>query len=121
MPGGNGEHAPTIFPGLDGLPFRLKSGQQFPMLKHNDPEYAQPQPVADAHVKVFDLSNEDDVKEYAEIWDKAAKGLIMISAEERHWSDKKENFKIFLRWGEVYLEMPKNQTGRSSGHGYEIN
>jgi len=109
----------TLFPGMDGLPFRLQPGQNFPMLKDDDPDYMQPQPVADAHVKVFNLNKKEDVKEYADVWDKAAKGLVIISAEERHWSDEIQNFKVFLRWGEVYLEIPKHKPG-SSSYGQDI-
>jgi len=97
-----------VYPGIGGMRFRLQAGQQFPQLKEDDPEYAQPQPVADAYARVFDLSNDDDLKEYVSIWDRAAKGEVIISAEERHWSEKTDNFKVFLRWGDVYLEMPKN-------------
>ena len=112
-------HPGTVYPGLEGLPFRLPPGEQFPMLKQDDPDYMQPQQVADAYVKVFDLSKKEDLEEYAEVWDKASKGLILISAEERHWSDEIQNFKVFLRWGEVYLEMPKNYNG-SISHGQDI-
>ena len=97
-----------IYPGLDGMRFRLRPGEKFPMLKEDDPDYFQPQPTADAYAKVFDLSNDEDLTEYASVWDCAAKGEVLISKEESHWSDKTDNFKIFLRWGDVYLEMPKN-------------
>lgn len=97
-----------LFPGHDGIPFRLTGDQrQAPMLKNDDPEHMQPMPVADAHVRIFDMSKDIDVSEYAQVWDSAAKGTVLISAEERHWSDKTQNFLIFLRWGELFLELPK--------------
>lgn len=93
-----------VYPGFDGQRFRLKPGQKMPLLKHDDP--IQPTTVADAAARVFDLSNDDDLKDYAAIWDQAAKGEVMISAEERHWCETTQNFKIFLRWADVYLELP---------------
>lgn len=107
----NNPAAPIIYPSApgspDGMRFRLHKGQTVPQLKNDDPSHLRPQPVADAHVKVFDMSNAEDVAEYTGVWDEASKGNIMISAEERHWSDAIQNFKVFLRWGDVYLEIPR--------------
>jgi len=105
---------PIVLPGIDGRRFRLRAGQELPLLKKDDP--LQPEPVADARVKIFDCSKQEDLSEYARVWDDAAKGDVMISAEERHWCDETQNFKIFLRWGEVYMEMPKAY-GRSTSNG----
>ena len=105
---------PMILPGLEGKRFRLQSGQKMPMLKKDDP--VQPTPVADAHVQVFDLSKPKDLEKYTRVWDEAAKGDVMISVEERHWCEQAQNFKIFLRWGEVFLELP-NLSGRTTHDG----
>lgn len=99
------EQPQRVYPGLDGQRFRLKPGQPMPMLKNDDP--VQPKTVADAMTKVFDLSRQAQLDEYAAVWDRAAKGEVMISAEERHWCESTQNFKVFLRWGEVYLELPQ--------------
>ena len=96
-----------LFPGLDNIPFRLPKGQQVPSIKHNDPEHMQPRPVADAHARVFNLSKKNDLEEYNRVWDGAAKGTLLISREELQWSDKEQTFLAFLRWGELYLEIPK--------------
>ena len=96
-----------LLPGMDGIPFRLPRGEQMPQLKQDDPEHMQPKTVADAHVRLFNLGKESDLAEYAQIWDKAAKGTVLISAEERHWSDKEQTFLVFLRWGELFLELSK--------------
>jgi len=60
----------------------------------------------DAHVKVFNLNDEKDLKEYESIWDRAAKGLAVISAEERRWDPNKGAYIVFLRWGDIYIEVP---------------
>lgn len=96
-----------VFPGLDGIPFRQKPGQQTPMLKQDDPEFMQPKMIADAHVRLFNMSKPEDLREYEAVWDKAAKGLVLISSEKDHWSDKEQTFLILLRWGELYLELSK--------------
>jgi hypothetical protein len=95
-----------ILSGIDGVRFRLRKGQAIPQLKDSDPDHLRPKPVADAYTRVFDMSDDEDLKEYTRVWNEAAKGHIMISAEERHWCDATQNFKIFLRWGDVYLEIP---------------
>ena len=107
---------PMVFPGIDGQRFRLWPDQQLPLLKNDDP--VQPIPVADARVKIFDLSKPTDIREYEAVWDQAAKGEIIISSEEKQWCEGTQSWKVFLRWGEVYLEMPKGR-GRMS-HGQEI-
>ena len=97
--------------GIGGIPVRLKGGQHVPNLKRDDPEALQPKPVVDAHARVFDMADEDDVSDYEHIWDKSAKGQYVISAEDRHWCDSTQNFKIFLRWGAVFLEIDEERGG----------
>ena len=104
----------TSYQGFDGIPFRLAKDEQFPMLKNDDPASIQPQLKADARVRVFDLSKKEDLKEYTEVWDRATKGVVIISVEERHWCDTTQNFKIFLRWGDAYLAMPRKGEGISN-------
>jgi len=96
-----------LFPGLDGIPFRANKHDLAPMLKKDDPDFMQPKTTADAHARMFNMSKENDMRAYNEIWDKAAKGTILISVEERHWSEKEQTFLIFLRWGELFLELSK--------------
>lgn len=105
---GNTKLSPyRLFPGYDNIPFRLPRGNQPLNLKQDDPEHMQPKPVADAYAKVFNLSTKKDLEEYNEVWDKAAKGTVLISREELQWSEKEQTFLAFLRWGELYLELPK--------------
>ena len=96
-----------ILPGADGTRLRLYPNQAIPSIKDGDPDYMKPKPVADVYTRVFDLSVEKDITDYSNVWNSAVKGHVMISAEERHWSETTQNFKIFLRWGDVYLEIPK--------------
>lgn len=101
----------TTYEGVDGIPFRLHKDEQFPMVKTDDPEDMQPKLKADAKVKVFDLSKKADLEEYADVWNRAGKGVVLISAEERHWCETTQNFKVFLRWGDAYLAMPRKGEG----------
>lgn len=96
-----------VFPGIDNIPFRIPKNIQVPQLKQDDPAHMQPATVADAHAKVFNLGKQADLAEYNDVWDKAAKGIVLISKEESHWSDREQTFLVFLRWGELYLEIPK--------------
>jgi hypothetical protein len=96
-----------ILPGLDGIPFRLGPGEAVPFVKDNDPEHLRPKMVTDVKVKIFNTTKAADMAEYSEIWSKAGRGQVIISAEERHWCDASKGWKIFLRWGEVFLEPAK--------------
>jgi hypothetical protein len=104
--------------GLDGIPFRLLPDQSVPHRKEDDPGFMQPRAMADAYVRVFDTEEKKDMKEYEKVWDEAAKGRVMISKEEMQWSEKTGSWKIFLRWGEVFLEMPKSEVAEHEQHHY---
>lgn len=92
------------YKGFQGIPFRSKSGKA-PDIKANDPK--KPVITADARVNILDLGNETDLKEYTRIWDGAAKGLYMISAEDRQWVPEAATWKVFLRWAVRYWEFPE--------------
>lgn len=98
-----------LYPGWDDIPFRQPEADDLPFIKRDDPEHLQPKIVVDARIRVFDLSRPKDLSDYSRVWDLAAKGTVMISAEERHWSEKTHSFHVFLRWGELYREMPKEE------------
>lgn len=88
-------------------PLRLQPGQHAPSIKHDDPESMKPQIVTEAHIRIFDLGKAKDIQDYADIWTKATRGHVLISAEDRHWCEDTQNFKVLLRWGELFQELPK--------------
>jgi len=99
--------APEVVGSWDGLPFRVQPGQDHPTLKGNDPTHRQPSMVRDAQVRIFDLSDPIQLKEYQEVWDAIAKGLAVYSAEEKEFCTDIQNWRVFLRWANLFYERPK--------------
>lgn len=93
-----------IYKGFRGVPFRSKSPVP-PDIKAKDPR--QPIVVADAQVRVFDLGNSTDLREYQAVIDGCAKGLYEFSAEERQWVPEAKTWFVFMRWGIRYWELPE--------------
>jgi hypothetical protein len=100
-PTGGQMHKPPIFPGFEGLPFR---GEVYDV-KTGDPEYAQPQTGAKAHVDVLNLAKPDDLKRYRDICQMVANGFAKISQERLDFDGKK--YVTFIRWLEMFAYNPK--------------
>lgn len=94
------KHSVT-FPGIDGIPFR---GAGTPLLKKHEVDKLVK--VRDGKARVFNLGLPGDLQEYNRVWDCVVKGLYQGYAEERQWSEKEQVFFIFLRWAELYTEIP---------------
>lgn len=89
---------PSIEPGEPPL---LTDDGNEPLLRRGEREQRLARmPVA--RVKVFDLSVEDDAAEYARIMGFVALGWFEISREEIQFVEAIANWKIFLRWLEIY-------------------
>ena len=105
---GQGQMSPQ-FPGYMGLPFR-----GVPMdRKEDDPEHLQPQVAANVHVEILDMSDEEDRKKMAIIYQMMVNGFATISVEERQWVPEEKTWRVFLRWADVYAYNP--QKGHTNG------
>jgi hypothetical protein len=93
------------------IPFRYKG--QMPLIKQDD--RLQPEIVKDAKARVFDLSNAKDLEAYQAIIHRVGRGTSAISVEERNWSDKRDCYVVFLRWLDLFTEIPEGDR-----HGIEI-
>lgn len=91
------------YPGFEGIPFRSKAAVP-PDLKEGDPK--QPTLVVDAKVRVLDLSDKDDLALYEFIWDQAAKERFTPPVEERVYDSEIKSWRVFIRFGVKWLEMP---------------
>jgi hypothetical protein len=91
------------FPGFEGLPFR----GHVPNLKTNDPEPMQPRQGARVHVEILEMSKEDDRKRMAHVFTLVANGTAVISAEEREYDIEAKNWRIFLRWADLFTYNPQ--------------
>jgi hypothetical protein len=74
--------------------------------RENDPEEMQPTLSYKAHVRIFNLSIEEDLKEYTDIWNRVCKQEIIIGIEERQYDPVEKTWRIFLRWSEQFYTDP---------------
>jgi hypothetical protein len=93
-----------VYKGMDGIPFR-STANSAPDLKALDAK--QPVIVCDAVVRIFDTANVEEFKAYQKVWDDIAKGRAKPSTEEKRWLPESRSWKIFLRWAQLYWEIPK--------------
>ena len=105
---GQGKMDPQ-FPGYLGLPFRGVT----PDLKEDDPAHKQPRVAAGAHVEVLDMSKAEDLKRYEAISQTVANGFGVVSFEERQYDESTHNWRVFIRWGDLYTYNPEK--GHNSG------
>lgn len=95
----------------EGIPFR---GPQM-NLRRDDPPHLQPKQHFEPHVKIFDLSNEDHVKEYLDILYRVTEGASAIGVEDHQFVPEKSNWVCLLRWYDVYMTAPDVKLERRNG------
>ena len=93
-----------IFRGYEGIPFRSKTDVP-PDLKADDPR--QPVIVIDAKVRVLLLSDPVHLALYEFIWAQAARERFTHPVEEREYDAELKNWRVFIRFGVRWLEMPR--------------
>ncbi len=101
-PTGGRAEQPPVLPGWNGRPFR----GPVPHLKEDDPEHRQPQEAAKVHVDILDLSILKHRETYQKISQMVANGFALISFEERKYDPKKKNWRVLIRWFELFAYMP---------------
>lgn len=89
--------------GPEGFPFK---GEIPPLTTKK--EYDNLQLSGTFRCRLFYLSNQEDVKEYAKIRDKCANGLYYLIDRDRQWDDEIKNYRIYLEWLELAYELPPN-------------
>jgi hypothetical protein len=96
---------------FNGLPY---IGRQL-NLKDNDKEERQPTLTHEAHIKIFDLSKQEDLVEYEAIWGKVMKGLSLIGKEDLVYDAEKKSWRVFVRWTDQFYTEPKETEGIING------
>lgn len=64
----------------------------------------RPQLIKDTFVKVFDLSDESDLKALQKALRKATNGRAFVHKLESKYDDKKQNWKVLTIYSELYYE-----------------
>jgi hypothetical protein len=100
------------WPGAQGLPFR---GEAAPNLKQAELETLPV--IGDAQEKVFDLSKEEDAKQYNWIRDRSRNGQFTIDFIERHWNEETKNMVVYIEWTQLYVQATKAPNIGSNGNG----
>lgn len=101
-------------PGNNGQKVRMRRGDpipyrgEIPLSAKDDPWWEKPQPVADAHMKIFDFSEEQDRAEYNDILDMVAKQRAGFGYCEFHYCEDTGSWKGLVHWHELYKEDPES-------------
>jgi hypothetical protein len=74
--------------------------------KEEDPDEKQPQLVYTPHVKVFDFTKDEDLREYENIWADYYKQTVIIGTEERQYDPTSKNWRVLLRWVSQHYTNP---------------
>jgi len=84
---------------FNGVPFRGR----IPNLSKTD---MPPVMDYDVHVDILDLSDEEQKTKYEQICQKFVQGKAFIWVDDRKWDANSGNFKVFVRWADVFMRMP---------------
>lgn len=68
------------------------------------------QPHTDVKVDIFDLSNEEDLEKYRHIFQRAGLHQIKIFEEQKQFIDETKNWKVFIKWGTIFLDDSYQKT-----------
>lgn len=86
----------------EGLPYKGKPYS----FKNDDPEHMQPRMVRKAHIRIFMLDKDEDLKDYEAIMQNVCDDTAQISVEERKYDKKAKTWRILLRWVDLYYTEP---------------
>lgn len=102
--GGHMDDEPVL-PGYDGLPFK---GPVMPR-KETDPLEVGTK----VHIDILELSKKADLEQYKQICQLVGNGYAQISREDLQYDDKLKNWRVFIRWFEVFTYDPRK--GKAHG------
>lgn len=93
----------TYFRGISGQRYRqpVQDGHIPPTIK--DPKKELQERVA-AKVRVFDLSNEEDLKDYQRVLNDCANGYSQHAMIKEEYDQETKNWRVLMRWYELLLE-----------------
>lgn len=83
--------------GGTGTPFLTKKNS-VPIYKNSDPFKKRPTPMKQVHVDLFDLSNDEQFKQYQRVWQAVGYGTAVVIDEKAQWVDDTKNWKVLIRW-----------------------
>jgi len=88
-------------------PFGYPVRGPVPLLSNE--EFKQIPLIAETKHGIFDLSDEEQAKEYNWVRERAKNGWFIIDYIQRSWDDNKKNMTIYLEWTQIYGEVTKDK------------
>jgi len=76
-------------------------------LKNTDPERQQPQRQAETFVRILDLAEPCDMKEYTEICNRITRGDALLSVEDRQFIPAAKSWVVMIRWVDIWFTSPE--------------
>jgi hypothetical protein len=89
---------------MSGYPMRLQDGQNAPLLKQHETEELDH--AEDFKFRMFDLSKEEDRREYQFVMDRIVSGWFRCLKREHIYNKETEAMKVFVEWTQVYAVPP---------------
>lgn len=88
--------------GMDGLPFRAQPDALYTNREVEQKAYVS----TDVGIRILDLSDPEQLKEYQDISEKGANGLYYITEERVEFIPAMGKFIVLVKWMMPALEMP---------------
>jgi len=82
-------------------------------MKEEDPDYKKPTKANKAHVKQFDLTNEEDLSRYTAVCQSIADDQSILGFEEREYDPTLKSWRVLMRWYDQFYVAPE---GENYGH-----
>jgi hypothetical protein len=91
---------------IDGAPFRAP--ENAPLLREEEFEQKVKR-VGDSFVRVFDMADAQQQKDYQEILDRIVNGRGQVIHVDRQFDEKKGTWVVYIEWAEYFMELPEQQ------------
>lgn len=89
-----------------------KTTPELPLVDGDTPKDAQVQEMWTARVRVFDLSDPTDAKDYERIWQEVCDGHARMAEYQTHFIPEKCKFVALLRWVSLRYKVPASGAQR---------
>lgn len=94
-------------------PVEIPEGvDELPLIDGKTPDNQKVQEVWEAHVRVFKLSDEQDLAEYQRVWQMIADGHAIQCEHRTEFVPERGEFVALLRWAYLRYKVPE---GRAPG------
>ena len=81
-------------------------GGEVPLIHPKDPDNRQLQDHWLSEIKVFDLSDPDQLDEYRQIWQAVSDGQAVVSDHQVNFAENKGTYLAYMRWSDIRTALP---------------